>query len=224
MIDVALGRATRPPFPIGSSEPPAFAPDGRLLLIGGNDGKLHQIDLATGTERWSRDFGAPVRVGQLEQRRSPRHRRTFDQDLRILDAATGADVAGPFPGVAGLQFSPSGDTLLAVGDELRILDSHTGTVLRTLTGHGGLLGGAFVREGRWISAITGSGLDELIDVESGNADRSPPPSRRRRIHGQQRHPRRRPRPLLRTTTGPGRVLRPRSHIMERRPATPQDAT
>jgi hypothetical protein len=57
--------------------------------------------------------------------------------------------------------------MLAIGDEVGILDAHSGRVLRTLRGLGGLAGGAFARDGRWITAITGSGMDELIDVESG---------------------------------------------------------
>ena len=48
VIDVAVGRAPQPPFPIGSVAEAAFAPDGRQLLIGGVDGKLHLIDAASG--------------------------------------------------------------------------------------------------------------------------------------------------------------------------------
>jgi hypothetical protein len=89
------------------------------------------------------------------------------QDPRILDAATGGDVSGPFPGVFYLSFAPAGETALAVGDEVAILDARSGRVSKMLSGHGGFYAAVFVREGRWISAITGSALDELIDVESG---------------------------------------------------------
>ena len=93
--------------------------------------------------------------------------RAVTGEVRILDAATGADVSGPFPGVANLTFSPTGDTALTVGSELRIIDARSGKALRTFDGIGGLYAAAFVRDGRWISAMTGSGLFELIDIESG---------------------------------------------------------
>ena len=67
-----------------------------------------------------------------------------------------------------LTFAPGGDTALAVGAELRIVDTHTGAVVRTFEGLGGLFWGGFVRGGRWINAITGSGLVELFDVDSGS--------------------------------------------------------
>jgi outer membrane protein assembly factor BamB len=107
VIDVASGRATRPPFPIGSGEPPGFSPDGRLLLISDIDGTLHEIDLATGTERWSRDFGLSV-GGTSWSSDGLLTATPFQGDPRVLDAATGADVAGPFsrcvrPGVLAVR-------------------------------------------------------------------------------------------------------------------------
>ena len=117
---------------------------------------------------WSRDFAhSPVLGSVWSDDGELVAVRAIPQDTTILDAATGADVSGPYSGLTALTFAPGGDTALAVGAELRIIDARRGTVLRTFDGIGGLFWAGFVRNGRWINALTGSGLVELIDVESG---------------------------------------------------------
>jgi WD40 repeat protein len=171
VIDVAPGRSIRTPIPIPSFDRPAFSPDGHQLLLGGIDGKLHLIDVATGTERWARDFHGEAVLGSGWSNDGRLvAARTFRGDVRILDASTGADVTGPMTGVFDLTFAPAGETAVVAGTtgtDLRIIDARTGTAVRTFPGLGGFYFAVFVRNGRWVSAMTGSGLVELIDIESG---------------------------------------------------------
>ena len=76
-------------------------------------------------------------------------------------------MAGPFNGVANLMFSPDKPMAVTTGAELRIIDPRSGGVLRTFPGTGGFWVAVFARDSRWISAMTGSGLVELFDIESG---------------------------------------------------------
>jgi WD40 repeat protein len=168
LIDVRSGRASQPPLSPGSLDRAAFSPDGRTILIGGIDGKLHLLDVTTEAEVWSRDFGGePVVAALWSGDGRLVSARTLLGEVRILDAATGGDVLGPLPGVANIDFSPAGGTIVAAGTELRILDARTGETQRDFAGVGGLYAAAFIRGGRWVSAMTGSGLVELFDVSSG---------------------------------------------------------
>jgi outer membrane protein assembly factor BamB len=169
VIDVASGRAERPPFPVPTGNTAEFSPDGESLLIAGSDGAVHVRATRTGAERWRRHLGGETAAatswsgdGRLVTARSLRG------EAYILDGATGADVAGPLPGVANLAFSPDGAAAVTTGAELRVVDTRTGTVTRSFPGTGGFWVAVFVRDGRWISAMTGSGVVELFDIESGS--------------------------------------------------------
>ena len=168
ILDVATGQPLGAPIEIGTADVAVFSPDGTRLLVAGLDSRVHQIDVATQQTRWSRDFGGiPNAPGW-----SPSGRfiavRTITGEVRVLDADSGTDVSGPFAGVTALTFPPDDEQVLALGDELRVLETRTGRVIRTLPGNGGLFGAGFVRNGRWIAGITGSGLFELVDAATGD--------------------------------------------------------
>ena len=168
VIDVAAGRALQPLLPFGTRQPATFSPDGHSILIAGLDGKAHVVDAATGAEHWARELtGEEVVDASWSDDGRLVTARTVFGDVHLLDPATGADVAPPLVGVPNVRFSPSGTKGVTAGTELRVIDARTGETVRAFPGTGGFWVAVFVRGERWISAMTGSGLDELFDVDSG---------------------------------------------------------
>ena len=122
-IDVASGHSSLAPLPVGTLDRAAFSPDGRRLLVGARTGRP-ECSTSPAVPRSGRASSVPrlssARRGATTARSITVRR--FGRDTLILDGTTGADVSGPFSNLMALTFAPGGDTALAVGAELRIVD------------------------------------------------------------------------------------------------------
>ena len=174
--DVATGREAAV---LGDRTTPvecvAFSPDGRRLLVGGDESplRLQVRDLATGAELSAREFP----TGKESEVSISRDGRRFvaaapDGLHTIWDAATGREVASfRAPSRAmDLRFTPDGRRL-ATGHRdgsLRVWNSDTGRELLSVQGHSAFIGRvAFSPDGRRLASASADRTAKLWDAETG---------------------------------------------------------
>ena len=159
----------------------AFAPDARLLVASGEDGRVIAWELPVGkigaaTAPTPR-FTAMTSKGLLALAVSPDGRRIAcggpDRTIRLIDAADGR-IAKTFEpaseSILSLAFAPDGRSLASGGDQgaLALWDVETGRVVRMFEGHYQLINRlAFQPGGRRLASAGGDGLIKIWDPETG---------------------------------------------------------
>ena len=160
--DVGKGAVLRSIPVAGRSSCLALKADGKRLALGGEDGKLHLLDSATGKQRVSLDARVAFAPGE------PR-----------LTTRSGLDF-GP---VAAVTFTKDAKLLATVNrNRVRLWDATAGKELHTLQPPGGAAALAFSRDGKTLAVGGGSdsgGTVTLWEVASG------------RLHATLKGPRRR---------------------------------
>ncbi|HUT36726.1 MAG TPA: SUMF1/EgtB/PvdO family nonheme iron enzyme [Planctomycetota bacterium] len=158
----------------------AFTPDGRLLVCGGPDGKVHLLNADTGkTERELAGHEARIHGLAISLDGTGLATASEDRTVRLWDLKTGAPrhtLAGHTDNVDTVAFSRDGVLVASGGKDstARLWDARTGRLLHTITDHK-----AAVRSVAFSSAedlLVTAGEDGLrlwdVAVEAGPA---PPP-------------------------------------------------
>jgi WD40 repeat protein len=145
---------------------PAFAPDGRSLVVGDRD-VVKTLDVATGQERarWRRPGKAVFAASFSPNGRQLAVIGLESADVELWDVA-GASVARTLVGhagdVAAVAFSPDGRTLASGGLDrtIRLWDLTTGRLLRAANAHGARISAlAFAPDGRCLVSV---GYDRTV--------------------------------------------------------------
>jgi WD40 repeat protein len=162
----------------------AFAPDGRTLATGSDDGRIRIWDVATGEERMPVD--APARPARRVVF-APDGREVatghYDGTVRIWNAATSALVRTvPIDGSQVMAVSPDGAKLACAGQEgaIRLGDWATGAHLCVLrpAHESGVSSIRFTPDGRHLaSAGRNDNLLRIWDTETGTAVRTVTPGK-----------------------------------------------
>ncbi len=174
--DVTTGRAVRvlDGENVKASEGVNLTPDGRALLIPGEDRIGRLVDLASGET--IRTFeGHQDQLGSFAVSSDGRlaASTSFDRTVKVWDVATGAlrqDLRGHTDRTRAAAFSPDGAVVASTSDDgtARLWDVATGTVQRTLTGHGGATNGvAFSPDGSRVAISSFDGAVRIWSRESG---------------------------------------------------------
>jgi WD40 repeat protein/class 3 adenylate cyclase len=151
-----------------------FSPDGKWLLMGGNDNAGHILDVGSGQEvrRFTGHSDAVWRAafspdGRLAVTAS------LDKTARIWDTQTGKEVrtlAGHTSIVDSAVFSPDGKMVLTASDDgtARLWDAQTGQEIRRFVGHAGQVFFAdFSSDGKWIATGGDDNTARMWDVQTG---------------------------------------------------------
>lgn len=151
----------------------AFAPDGRMLAIGGSDSNVKLLDVATGQVIKSLSGNGNAARGVAF---SPNGRTlavsSNDSLIRLWDISSGT-IAKTLKGHTGrvycVAFSPDGNTLASAGvDAARLWDVAGGHAKHVLAHNGFLVSYAlFCGEGRQVLTGGWDGSIRLWDVETG---------------------------------------------------------
>ena len=151
----------------------AFSPDGKLVLIGNEDGTAKLWDAATGAEvrtfyghtdwilsvAFSPD-GKVVLTGSM------------DGTAKLWDAATGSELrtfSGHTSMVYSAAFSPDGKYVLTGSryGTAKLWDAATGAEVRTFSGHtGGILSVAFSPDGKYVLTRSDDNTAKLWDADT----------------------------------------------------------
>jgi WD40 repeat protein len=162
----------------------AFSPDGRQVLSGGGDNTVRLWNTATGMLVRTL-AGHSERVASVAF--SPDGRQMLsgsaDNTVKLWDAATGALVhtfTGDSKGVNSVAFSPDGRLVASASGQLievgadntanivRLWDTETGALLRTLEGHYGAVSSvAFSPDGRQVLSGSMDATVRLWDTQTG---------------------------------------------------------
>jgi len=146
----------------------AYSPDGKFLLIAGDDNLARQYDAATG--ELVREFvGHSAAVINVAYSNSGRYLATCSDDktTRLWDAETGEELKkleGHLESIYGVDFSSDDRYLLTIGyDRLALLwDVESGVAIRRFIGHqGSLYAGAISADDRWILTASFDGTARL---------------------------------------------------------------
>jgi WD40 repeat protein len=147
--DLKVPKAVK--VPVSRARCLAFAPDGKTLACGDEEGVLHVFDLATGEPVHRLDFQqgavrASDKLPSVQLAFSPDGKTLagayFNEVIRLWDVPTGALLPNKLTSFAfGFHFWDDGRVLIAgdvnrdEGPVISLLDVKTGTALRTLRGH-----------------------------------------------------------------------------------------
>jgi WD40 repeat protein len=182
---VNSGTVLGPPVALGKGVTlAAFSPDGRSLVIAGNDKSVPP-------RLWTTDPAALVRALDKHTLRvsavafNPRDGRTFvtgsfDRTCLVWDAATGQPVQGPFrlPGqIRAVAFSPGGRTILAGANDgtAQFWDIERGVPLHALLRHpDAVTAVAFSGDGRYAATVSWDRV-VLWDAATGESLGAPLP-------------------------------------------------
>lgn len=151
-----------------------FAPDGRSVYYGRDDGRLHRWALPSGALVWAARGGAES--GILSLSASPDGRRIAtchkDKSARVYDADSGNllwERIFEHQAPCSVSFSPDGNGFAVAGSSASatVLDPATGTVRRTLEGSLHAYGVAWSPKGTHIAVGAMAGEVIIWDAESG---------------------------------------------------------
>ncbi|MEM8885754.1 MAG: PQQ-binding-like beta-propeller repeat protein [Planctomycetota bacterium] len=131
--------------------PPALAPDGRTVFVGGDALGIAALDTANGRVRWQRrDFGSPWTVYAFDDR--GHLFAAFRRRLVCFHATKGKEVWSQRGSFGHLMFA-GGRLVAARGSDLVVLDPSTGRELRKTPLGGKLQGLAYSDHGRVLASM-----------------------------------------------------------------------
>ena len=144
-----------------------FAPDGKALAAGGEDGVIYLWDIGSG----ARPARLDARAGHLTDVEFAPDGKTLASTsgdrVHLWDVGAGrqrAELAGHLAPIWAVAYSPDGDYLATASDDrtARVWEAATGRCAVVIRGHKGQVNHvAFSRDGHWLATASGDGTAKL---------------------------------------------------------------
>jgi WD domain, G-beta repeat len=152
----------------------AFSPDGRLVVVGVEDGSIRMIDAATGREAHRFDGHGPGWLCvAVSTNGSLIASGGADKIVRVWDVKTEHEKAvlrGHAESIYRVAFSPTNRQVASTATDktVRLWDVATGSEVRKFTGHTGMVNGLkFTPDGRQLVTASWDRTVRIWDVASG---------------------------------------------------------